>query len=123
MKSFAEEDIRAMLRAHVARKFDSAADFAKSVGLSRSYVSRILSGEKSIPAAFLPLLGVKVHMVAVTKMDMPDKAFAFLIHGGAFKGMPLSRVAEYMTQLSLLAGPTAIFKRMTDDAIEFTEAG
>ena len=55
--------------------------------------------------------------------EAPSPAeYSFHLEGIGFRGMPLERVAQYITALADLIGPTAKFSRMTDDAIYFTEA-
>ena len=53
-------------------------------------------------------------------MSGPDE-FTFSLEGGAFTGMSLLRVAEYMDALGDLAGPGAMFVRMTDTQIVFRD--
>jgi len=48
---------------------------------------------------------------------------SFELSGIGFSGMPLERVAKYMTALSELVGETAIFVRMTDNSIVFIDGG
>lgn len=45
----------------------------------------------------------------------------FQLHGAAFTSMTVSRVAEYMKELGALAGPNAVFVRMTKTKIVFKE--
>lgn len=47
----------------------------------------------------------------------------FELSGNGFSGMPLARVAKYMTALADLVGETAMFVRMTDNQIVFIEGG
>lgn len=55
--------------------------------------------------------------------EAPSPAeYSFHLEGIGFRGMPLERVAQYITALSDLVGSAAKFSRMTDDAIYFTEA-
>lgn len=49
--------------------------------------------------------------------------FSFTLDGSGFSGMPLERVAKYMTALAELAGGSAIFVRVTDNSIVFVDAG
>lgn len=48
---------------------------------------------------------------------------SFELSGIGFSGMPLERVAKYMTALADLVGETAIFVRMTDNSIVFVGGG
>lgn len=48
---------------------------------------------------------------------------SFSLDGIGFSGMPLERVAQYMSALSGLVGDTAIFVRMTSNSIVFLDAG
>ncbi|WJV25892.1 MULTISPECIES: hypothetical protein [Pseudomonas] len=48
---------------------------------------------------------------------------SFELSGLGFAGMPLERVARYMTALSELVGETAVFVRMTGNAIVFVDRG
>lgn len=60
----------------------------------------------------------------------PDQAalghvgeLSFELSGISFSGMPLERVAKYMTALAELVGETAMFVRMTDNSIVFVDGG
>lgn len=46
----------------------------------------------------------------------------FQLKGATFAGMTVSRVAEYMKELGTMAGPNAVFVRMTKTKIVFKEA-
>lgn len=48
---------------------------------------------------------------------------SFELSGIGFSGMPLERVAKYMTALADLVGETAMFVRMTDNSIVFVGGG
>jgi hypothetical protein len=48
---------------------------------------------------------------------------SFVLEGIGFDGMPLARVAQYMTTLAELVGDTAVFVRMTNNAIVFVDGG
>lgn len=48
---------------------------------------------------------------------------SFVLEGIGFTGMPLARVAQYMTTLADLVGDTAVFVRMTNNAIVFVDGG
>lgn len=48
---------------------------------------------------------------------------SFVLEGLGFTGMPLARVAQYMTTLAELVGETAMFVRMTNNSIVFADAG
>ena len=48
---------------------------------------------------------------------------SFELSGIGFSGMPLERVAKYMTALADLVGETAMFVRMTDNSIVFVDGG
>jgi hypothetical protein len=48
---------------------------------------------------------------------------SFELSGIGFSGMPLERVAKYMTALAELVGETAMFVRMTDNSIVFVDGG
>jgi len=48
---------------------------------------------------------------------------SFELSGIGFSGMPLERVAKYMTALAELVGETAMFVHMTDNSIVFFDGG
>ena len=48
---------------------------------------------------------------------------SFELSGIGFSGMPLERVAKYMTAIADLVGETAMFVRMTDNSIVFVDGG
>jgi hypothetical protein len=48
---------------------------------------------------------------------------SFVLEGIGFAGLPLARVAQYMTTLAELVGDTAVFVRMTNNAIVFVDGG
>lgn len=52
---------------------------------------------------------------------MKKNEIVFQLHGAAFTNMSVSRVAKYMKELGALAGPKAIFVRMTKTKIVFKE--
>ena len=54
-------------------------------------------------------------------MNTSTQEIVFQLHGATFDKMPLSRVAKYMKELGTLAGPTAVFVRMTKTKIVFRE--
>lgn len=52
---------------------------------------------------------------------MKKNEIEFQLDGAAFTSMSVSRVAKYMKELGTLAGPKAIFVRMTKTKIVFKE--
>lgn len=52
-----------------------------------------------------------------------NNELSFELSGIGFSGMPLERVAKYMTALAELVGEAAIFVRMTDNSIVFVDGG
>lgn len=48
---------------------------------------------------------------------------SFVLEGIGFAGLPLERVAQYMTALADLVGDTAVFVRMTNNSIVFVDGG
>jgi hypothetical protein len=51
----------------------------------------------------------------------PPPPYSFVLEGGTFTGMSLSRVAEYMAALGDLSGPGAQFAGMSSTEIHFRE--
>ena len=49
--------------------------------------------------------------------------FSFTLDGIGFSGMPLERVARYMTAVAELVGETAVFVRMDEHSIVFADGG
>lgn len=49
--------------------------------------------------------------------------FSFVLEGIGFAGLPLERVAQYMTALADLVGDTAVFVRMSNNSIVFVDGG
>ncbi|CAI8908274.1 MULTISPECIES: helix-turn-helix domain-containing protein [Pseudomonas syringae group] len=110
-------------------------ELAELVGVSQAAISEIERGE-SARTAYLPEIsracGADIQWLAFggerpasepcepapTVAEKPQE-ISFCIEGMGFSGMPLKRVANYISALSDLVGKTAIFIRMTDSSIVF----
>lgn len=112
-------------------------DLAERVGITQPSVSELERGD-SQRSAYLPEIavecGVDIHWLAfgdgapvcaspkTEHSVLPaHQELSFCLDGIGFAGMPLERVAKYMTALADLVGETAIFIRMTDSSIVFCD--